>query len=46
MVEQDYKKRKESVTYARLLGGNCLEVYCDARERWLLAWNQNKHIIN
>ena len=22
-----------------------LEVYCDVRERWLLAWNQNKHII-
>ena len=23
----------------------CLEVYFDVRERWLLAWNQNKHIM-
>ena len=22
-----------------------LEVYCDVRERWLLAWNQNKHML-
>ena len=20
------------------------KVYCDVRKRWLLAWNQNKHI--
>ena len=40
------KKRKGSVTYARLLDDlGDLEVYCDVRERWLLAWNENKHII-
>ena len=22
------------------------EVYCDARKRWLLAWNQNRHITH
>ena len=22
-----------------------VKVYCDVRERWLLAWHQNKHII-
>ena len=21
------------------------KVYCDVAEKWLLAWNQNKHII-
>ena len=33
------KKRKGSVTLCYL------EVCCDVKERWLLAWNQNKHII-
>ena len=38
------KRRKRSVTYARLLG-DALEVCYDVRKTWLLAWYQNKHII-
>ena len=24
---------------------DCSKIYCDVTERWLLAWNQNKHVM-
>ena len=37
------KKRERGVS--EVPRRSYLEVYCDVRESWLLAWNQNKHIL-
>ena len=38
------KKRECHMLAPRKLCLDCSKVYCDVTERWLLAWNQNKHI--
>ena len=47
MVEWDYKKTEGGVPHMLAPKRCCLgdsKVYCDVRKRWLLAWNQNRHI--
>ena len=47
-VERNYKKKTERgephmlAPRRRCFGYS--KVYCDVRKRWVLAWNQNKHI--
>ena len=46
MVEQDNKKEREMPHKLALRRRyfDYSKVYCDVTERWLLAWNQNKHV--
>ena len=46
MFEWDYEKKQKKECHIAPKGC-CLgysKVYCDVRKRWLLAWNQNRHI--